>query len=75
LGEADIMIAATMGAMLGIKLGFVAIFLSAIIALPVFLIIGKKDIQVPFIPFLALSLWITYFFDIYFIKLINWLYT
>jgi leader peptidase (prepilin peptidase)/N-methyltransferase len=75
LGEADIMIAATIGAMLGIKLGFVAIFLSAIIALPVFLIIGKKDIQVPFIPFLALSLWITYFFDTYFIKLINWLYT
>ncbi len=74
LGEADIMIAATIGAMLGIKLGFVAIFLSALIALPVFLIIGKKDIQVPFIPFLALSLWITYFFDTYFIKLISWLY-
>ncbi len=74
LGEADIMIAATIGAMLGIKLGFVAIFLSALIAMPVFLIIGKKDIQVPFIPFLALSLWITFFFDNYFIKLINWLY-
>ncbi len=74
MGEADIMIAATIGAMLGIKLGIFCIFLSAVIALPVFLIVGKKDIQLPFIPFLALSLMITYFFDFYFIKLISWLY-
>ncbi len=74
MGEADIMIAATIGAMLGIKLGIFCIFLSAVIALPVFLIVGKKDIQLPFIPFLALSLMITYFFDSHFIKLISWLY-
>lgn len=74
LGEADIMIAATIGAMLGIKLGLFAIFFSAVIALPVFMVVGKKDIQLPFIPFLALSLFITYFFDGYFLKLLDWLY-
>jgi leader peptidase (prepilin peptidase)/N-methyltransferase len=74
LGEADIMIAATIGAMLGIKLGLFAIFFSAVIALPVFMVVGKKDIQLPFIPFLALSLFITYFFDGYFLELLDWLY-
>lgn len=74
LGEADIMIAATIGAILGVKLGLFAIFFSAVIALPVFVIVGKKDIQLPFIPFLALALFITYLFDGYFMKLLDWLY-
>ncbi len=74
LGEADIMIAATIGAMLGVKLGLFAIFLSAVIALPVFLIAGKKNLQLPFIPFLALALFLTFMFDNYFLKLIEWLY-
>ncbi len=74
LGEADIIIAATIGAMLGIKLGLFAIFFSAIIALPVFIIVGKRDIQLPFIPFLALSLFITYFFDSYFLYFLHRLY-
>ena len=74
LGEADIMIAATIGAMLGIKLGLFTIFLSAVIALPVFIIVGKKDIQLPFIPFLALALFITYMLDGYVLKLFEWLY-
>ncbi len=62
LGEADIMIAATIGAMVGVKMGLVAIFLSAVIALPVFIIIKEKDFEVPFIPFLALALFIVYIF-------------
>lgn len=66
LGEADIMIAATIGAMVGLKLGAVAIFLSAIIALPVFIIIREKDYEVPFIPFLALALFIVYMADDFF---------
>ncbi len=74
LGEADIMIAATIGAMVGTKLGLFTIFLSAVIALPVFIIVGKKDIQLPFIPFLALALFITYMFDGYVLKLFEWLY-
>lgn len=74
LGEADIMIAATIGAMLGVKLALFAIFLSAIIALPAFLIAGRRDFQLPFIPFLAIALFLTYMFDGYFSKLIEWLY-
>ncbi len=66
LGEADIMIAATIGAMVGLKLGAVAIFLSAIIALPVFMFIREKDYEVPFIPFLALALYIVYMADDFF---------
>jgi leader peptidase (prepilin peptidase)/N-methyltransferase len=66
LGEADIMIAATIGAMVGLKLGAVAIFLSAIIALPVFMLIKDKDLEVPFIPFLALALFLVYMFDDFF---------
>jgi leader peptidase (prepilin peptidase)/N-methyltransferase len=62
LGEADIMIAATIGAMVGVKMGLVAIFISAIIALPVFVIIKEKDYEVPYIPFLALALFLVYLF-------------
>lgn len=74
LGEADIMIAATIGAIVGLKLGAVAIFLSAIIALPVFIIIKDKDLEVPFIPFLALALFIVYMFDGYFNEILYNLY-
>jgi len=63
LGEADIMIVATMGAVLGLKLGAFAIFLSAILALPVFIIIKEKDLQVPYIPFLALATFLVFLFD------------
>jgi len=66
LGEADIMIAATIGAMVGLKLGVFTIFLSAIIALPVFLIIKERDYEVPFIPFLAFALFLVYMFEGFF---------
>ncbi len=74
LGEADIMIAATIGAMVGLKLGAVAIFLSAIIALPVFIIIREKDFEVPFIPFLALALFIVYLGEDFFSNILVKLY-
>jgi len=63
MGEADIIIASIMGATLGINLGLGAIYLSALIALPAFLIVGKKGFQLPFIPFLTLGLFITWLFD------------
>jgi leader peptidase (prepilin peptidase)/N-methyltransferase len=66
LGEADIMIAATIGAMVGLKLGVFTIFLSAIIALPVFIIIKERDYEVPFIPFLAFALFLVYIFEDFF---------
>jgi len=74
LGEADIIIAATIGAVLGIKLGIFAIFLSALIAIFAFMLIGKKEIEIPYIPFLALSLWIVYLFADKFNLLLEYIY-
>ena len=68
MGEADIMIAATMGALLGVKLGLVAIFVGAVIALPALLLTqgeSEDSKQLPFIPFLALGCWIVLMFDTY----------
>lgn len=66
MGEGDIMVAATMGALLGVKLTLVAIFLSAVLALPVMLAVQNKseeDKRVPFVPFLALATFIVYILD------------
>jgi len=66
MGEGDIMVGATMGALLGIKLGFVAIFLSALIALVVMLflgMVGKKNAKIAFVPFLTFATLIVFLFD------------
>ena len=66
MGEGDIMVVATMGALLGVKLALVAIFLSALLALPVMLAIlsrSKEEQRVPFVPFLALATFIIYLYD------------
>ena len=66
MGEGDIMVAATMGALLGIKLALFAIFLSAVLALPVMLYVQGKSAEqqrVPFVPFLAMATLITVMFD------------
>lgn len=68
MGEADIMIAATMGAVLGIKLGLVAIFFSAVLALPALLLTrneSDESKELPFIPFLAMACWLVLMFDSY----------
>ncbi len=66
MGEGDIMVAATMGALLGIELTLVAIFLSAILALPVMLSLRNataEEQRVPYVPFLALATFIVYIYD------------
>ncbi|WP_067175763.1 A24 family peptidase [Sulfurospirillum sp. UCH001] len=63
MGEADIIIAGIIGALLGIKLGLVAIYISAVIALIIFMIIRKKGYELAFIPFLALGLLLTWLFE------------
>ena len=77
MGEADIMIAATMGALLGVKLTLAAIFVSALLALPAMLLLRdetEESKQVPFIPFLAMATWIVYMFDSYVNDYIGGLY-
>lgn len=66
MGEGDIMVAATMGALLGVKLTLVAIFFSALLALPVMLLVARgsrEEQRVPFVPFLALATFIVYIYD------------
>ncbi len=66
MGEGDIMVAATMGALLGVQLGLVAVFVSALLALPVMLFVlnkSKEEQRVPFVPFLALATFIVYVYD------------
>jgi len=68
MGEADIMIAATMGAILGVKLALVAIFAGAVLALPALLLTqgeSEESKQLPFIPFLAMGCWLVLMFDGY----------
>lgn len=60
MGEADIIIAAIIGATLGVELGLSAIYIAALISLPAFLIVSKKGYELPFIPFLTLGLFITW---------------
>ena len=64
LGEGDIPIIALIGGVLGLQFGMVAIFLSAILAIIPSIINKtlKKDIETPFIPFLALGLFITFIY-------------
>lgn len=74
MGEGDIMVAATMGALLGVKLTLVAIFLSALLALPVMLLLlksSKEAQRVPFVPFLALATFIVFIYDSYILDYIT----
>ncbi len=66
MGEGDIMVGATMGALLGVPLALSAVFLSALLALPVMLALKDKseeEQRVPFVPFLALATFIVFIYD------------
>ena len=65
MGEGDIIVAGTMGALLGFPLFFYALFLSAILGLIPSLIelLTKKNSAIPFVPFLAMATFIVYIFD------------
>ena len=61
MGGADVIVAGTMGALLGFPNFFVALFLSALLAMiPAML---YRDKGVPFVPFLALATFIIYLYD------------
>jgi leader peptidase (prepilin peptidase)/N-methyltransferase len=61
MGGADVIVAGTMGALLGFPNFFIAIFLSAILAMIPSLI--NRESGVPFVPFLAMATLIVYIFD------------
>jgi len=69
LGEADVIVAGTMAGLLGFPLFFVALFLSALLAIVPSLM--AKDSMVPFVPFLALATFIVYLFDTEALALLN----
>lgn len=75
LGGGDIKLMLVIGFMVGFDMAILSIFLAAIIALPISLVIlkSKKDHEIPFGPFLALGCLIIYFshFDINI--LLDWL--
>lgn len=64
LGEGDIPIVAVIGAILGLKAGFTAIFLGAFFAIlpSIYNLIFKKDIETPFIPYLSLGFFVEFIF-------------
>ena len=69
MGGADVIVAGTMAALLGFPGFFIAIFLSAIIAIIPSLL--AKDTMVPFVPFLAIATLIIYLFDSQAASLLN----
>ena len=73
LGEGDIPIVAIIGGVLGVKFGLLAIFLSAVLAIIPALLnsIIKKDIETPFIPYLALALFVVFITDSFFLNLLE----
>jgi len=61
MGEGDIIVAGTMGALLGFPGFLYALFIAALVALVPSLL--AKDTQVPFVPFLIIGTFIAYIFD------------
>ena len=76
LGEGDIIVAGTMGALLGIKLSLMALFVSSFIAVfpSLYIRITKNDLELPFIPFLTLGTFIVWYFSDFFLELWSRLY-
>ncbi len=62
MGEGDIIVGFAMGALLGIKMTLLAVFIAALLALPASIVqrIFNHDKELPFIPFLALATFIVF---------------
>lgn len=74
MGSADIFIAGVMGAILGIKLGLMAIYVAAILTLPAYIAVRKRGYELPFVPFLSLGLLTVYLFEAKFLEFLEYLY-
>lgn len=73
MGEADIYIAAVLGAILGSQLAFAAIFVAAILTLPAYAVANKKGYELPFVPFLSLGLLVVFSFKEQTLQILNFL--
>jgi len=76
MGEGDIIVAGTMGGLLGIKLSLIAIFLASFIAIfpSIYQRVTKKELEIPFVPFLAFATFIVWYFNDFFLELWRSLY-
>jgi leader peptidase (prepilin peptidase)/N-methyltransferase len=65
MGEGDIIVAGTMGGLLEIKLSLIAIFIGSTLAIlpSIYNRIKNNDLELPFIPFLALGTFIVWIFQ------------
>jgi leader peptidase (prepilin peptidase)/N-methyltransferase len=68
MGEGDIIVGGTMGALLGIKLALLALFVASLLAIipSLYYRMKKSELELPFIPFLALGTFIVWYFDSFF---------
>lgn len=71
MGSADVIVAGTMAALLGFPNFFIALFLSAILAIVPSM--TARDTMIPFVPFLALASFIVYIFDTESLALLHWI--
>lgn len=74
MGSADIFIAGVIGAILGIKLGLMAIYTAAILTLPAYIAVRKRGYELAFVPFLSLGLLTVYLFETKFTEFLEYLY-
>ena len=74
MGSADIFIAAIIGAILPAKLALVAIYLAALLTLPVYALVRKNGYELAFVPFLSLGLLVTYAFDGQILEILRFIY-
>ncbi|NPA11469.1 MAG: prepilin peptidase [Epsilonproteobacteria bacterium] len=70
MGEGDIIVGGTMGALLGIKLSLIAIFIASSIAIipSLYNRFKNNDLELPFVPFLALGTFIVWYFKSEFLE-------
>ena len=70
MGGADVIVAGTMAALLGLPGFFIALFIAAILAIVPSL--TARDTMVPFVPFLAMGTLIVYLFETPIFRLLEW---
>ena len=74
MGSADIFIAAVIGAILPAKLALVAIYLAALLTLPVYALVRKKGYELAFVPFLSFGLLVAYAFKEQILEILRFIY-